>query len=420
MRPASWIPTLFATEAIPSVMITYVAFIMFLQMKVPADMATLYCGLLSLPWVLKSFVRARVRRVGYYRTVILWVEWLMFATLIYVALYFPQHRGHCQSLFWPLMALSLLCAWHELVARMYYERMLFPRYQRYYNSLKTVASQSMAVVTYGMLIVVVSYLQVVYRSIPRAWQMGLYGLAGVILLMALYHMAVLRRPPVGDDYHRGTMMQAVRAEMTVISRIRKKPRFFSVIFGLLLMLLPQGLMFYTRVMFLMYPSELGGLSCSIQEVGLAQGTVGVIAFSLGIAFGRRLLSWVGAKRMFWWMAFPLGLSPFIYAMMAFAPPRSLHVLCLATFQAQFCFGFGLNLCMAFVHYLSGERYRNTINYLYVPVVAVSMCLPAMGSGWLVEMLGFRAFFVLDALTAPLAWLYLWRSRLKRVVREGMA
>ena len=223
MRPASWIPTLFATEAIPSVMITYVAFIMFLQMKVPADMATLYCGLLSLPWVLKSFVRARVRRVGYYRTVILWVEWLMFATLIYVALYFPQHRGHCQSLFWPLMALSLLCAWHELVARMYYERMLFPRYQRYYNSLKTVASQSMAVVTYGMLIVVVSYLQVVYRSIPRAWQMGLYGLAGVILLMALYHMAVLRRPPVGDDYHRGTMMQAVRAEMTVISRIRKKP-----------------------------------------------------------------------------------------------------------------------------------------------------------------------------------------------------
>lgn len=415
MRPTTWIPTLFATEAIPSVLITFVSFIMFLQMKVTPEVATMYCGLLSLPWVLKSFVRAQVKRVGFYRTVLLWIEWCMFITLSAIALYFPRHMGTCNSLFAAMFGLSVLCAWHELAARMYYERMLFPRYQRFYNSLKTIASQTMTVVTYGMLIVVVSYLQVAYRNIPHAWSMGCYLLAGAILLMTLYHMAILQRPPVNDATRKGSMVDDVRAEMNVISRIRRKPQFFTIIIGLFLMLLPQGLMFYTRVLFLLSPVELGGLSCSIQEVGLAQGTIGVIAFSLGIAFGRRLLHWVSIKRVFWWMAIPLGISPLIYVLMTFDPPSSLLILCVATFQAQFCFGFGLNLCMSFVHYLSGERYRNTINYLYVPVVAASMCLPIMVSGWLVQHLGFKAFFILDALTAPLSWLYLGTNHMRRIL-----
>lgn len=414
-----WIPTLFATEAIPSVLITFVSFIMFLQMKVPPEVATVYCGVLMLPWVLKSFVRAHVRRVGYFRAVLLWIEWCMFAVLTAIAVYFPRHTGATKRLFWPLLALALLCAWHELAARMYYERMLFPRYQRFYNPLKTAASQTMTVLTYGILIVVVSYLQVIYRNIPHAWSTGCYLLAGVILLMGLYHLAILQRPPVDDSGTRSTVVSAVKEEMSVIARIRRKPHFVSVVSGLFVMLLPQSLMFYTRVMFLLSPTEVGGLGCSIQELGLAQGTVGVIAFSLGIAFGRKLLQWVNMRRIFWWMAIPLGASPLVYALMAFDPPASLLVLCIATFQAQFCFGFGLNLCMAFVHYLSGERYRNTINYLYVPVVAASMCLPIMASGWLVGHLGFRAFFVLDALTAPLSWLYLKTRQTRRLLNRPL-
>lgn len=411
----SWILTLFATEAVPSVLVTFVAFIMFLQMRVPPSVATLYCGLLSLPWVLKSFVRAYVRRVGYFRTVLLWVEWSMVACLTVIAVYFPRHTGASRSLFWGLFVLAVLCAWHELAARMYYERCLFPRYQRYYNTLKTTASQTMTVLTYGMLIVAVSYLQVAYRNIPHAWAVACYLLSGVILLMALIHLATLRRPPVADAGREGSMVGAVREEMGVIARIRHKPHFLTVVMGLFIMLLPQSLMFYTRVMFLLAPIEVGGLGCTLQEVGMAQGTVGVIAFSVGIVFGRKLLQWVDVRRTFWWMAIPLGLSPLLYVLMAFEPPSSLLLLCVATSQAQFCFGFGLNLCMAFVHYLSGQRYRNTINYLYVPVVAAAMCLPMIASGWLQTRLGFKAFFILDALTAPAAWLFLGSHHLRRLL-----
>lgn len=419
IKPSAWIPTLFAAEAIPSVLVTFVSLLMFLQMGATSALSTFYCGLLFLPWALKSFMRHLVYRIGYSRPVIIIVECCIFLTLVGMAFTFPTYSGTSLGLFGWMFGLSLLCAWHELAARMYYEDMLYPRYQRYYGTLKMTATQVMMVVTYGLLIIVVGGMQVIYRSIPQAWSMALYLMAGAVMLLVFYHLAMLppSRTDATDTLHPGSMLAAVRTEMGVIERIRRQRHWRTVVWGLFWMLLPQSLMFYSRVLFLMAPSELGGLSCSIQDVGMAQGTVGVIAFSVGIALGRRLMHWVSVRRLFWWVAVPLGLSPLMYVIMTFDRPTSLLILCIATFQAQFCFGFGLNLCLAFVHYLSGDRYRNTINYLYVPVVALVMCVPMMLSGWLADWLGFRTFFILDAAMAPVSWLYLALSRSRRKVNS---
>ena len=85
---------------------------------------------------------------------------------------------------------------------------------------------------------------------------------------------------------------------------------------------------------------------------------------------------------------------------------------MATFQAQFLFGFGLNAIRHFVHYISGERYRNTISYLYIPLVATVMLLPISLSGWLVGAFGFKMFFLLDVLTAPVAWIFIALNKSK--------
>ena len=65
---------------------------------------------------------------------------------------------------------------------------------------------------------------------------------------------------------------------------------------------------------------------------------------------------------------------------------------------------GLYACRLPVRYISGERYRNTINLLYIPLVATCLIPPAALSGWLASVCGYRLFFLLDALTAPLGWL----------------
>ena len=170
------------------------------------------------------------------------------------------------------------------------------------------------------------------------------------------------------------------------------------------MLLPQSLMFFTRVHYLFDKTANGGLGCTIQEIGFAQGTVGVIAFTLGLTIGRSLMRWIPAQKLFWPLTLVLGLSPAVYLFMTIETPTDLGALCVATFHAQLLFGLGICICRIPLAMISGERYRNCANLLSVPLIATCMLLPLMASGWLVSWLGYHQFFLLNTLTAPICWL----------------
>ena len=427
--PYRWLPTLFAAEAIPCAMITFVALLMFLQQGVSWADSTVLCSLLTLPWVFKSFVRAKIARFGHFALNLKTIEFYIFLFLIGLAFSFNQLRTSTSQIFICLFVLCSLCAWHELTARMYYERMLFPREQRIYNAPKILFSQSSMIITYGVMLMAVGTLEVFYRyrsdSMSASWGIAVYALAGIYMLLFIYNIWAVRPPAFQQASHDEPLADAVMAEVRVIDRIRHKAHWKAVIILLFLLLLPQALMFHTRVLFLIAPVTDGGLGCTLLQVGFAQGTIGVMAFSAALAFGHRMLTRRGPQQTYRPFAIALGLSPFVYLLMAFFPPSNLLWLCVATFVAQGCFGFGLNLCMAFVRYMSGERYRNTVNYLYIPIVAFVMFLPTAASGWLTgrcmawaaqtAYTGFTLFFTIDCISSLLAWAaalyaaFRWRS-----------
>ena len=200
------------------------------------------------------------------------------------------------------------------------------------------------------------------------------------------------------------MKESLKAEIHVIDRIRQQPYWFTPVLSLFFLLLPQSLMFYTRVIYLYDIRTRGGLGCSIQEIGFAQGTVGVIAFCIGLTIGRRILKSISLGQSFWPLALTLGISPLAYLTMTLLKPDSLWTICACTSLAQFCFGLGLYACRLPVLYISGERYRNTINLLYIPLVATCIIPPAALSGWLTQWCGYHHFFMLDALSAPIGWM----------------
>ena len=385
-------------------MITFVALLMFLQLGIGWEWSTLLCGLLSLPWVLKSFVREKVRRMGGFAIVLRIVEACIFGTLVALAFSFTTStKWRITLVFTALLVLCFFCAWHELAARMYYERMLRPHDQRIYNTPKMFFSQASTVVTYGAMIMVVGALEVFYHNrrnaITLSWSTAIYLLAGFYLTLFLYHFFVLRSPHVGDRHQAESLRSAVRAEVYVIDRILHKEHWLAAIVCLFVFLLPQSLLFYTRVLFLYAPHTEGGLGCSLQWIGLAQGTVGVIAFSAALGLGH----WLERRRRLFSThkvcLLVSCLSPLVYYVMTWWPPANLGMLCLATFIAQAAFGFGLTACMVFVRYISDERYRSTINYLYIPLVSFVMLPATAASGWLVMRLGFRLFFAADVLLA---------------------
>ena len=390
--------TLFAAEEIPAAMVTYVALLMLLQLGLTPAIATLCSALLFLPWVLKSFMRSWVRRVGHFRQILHLVEALLFVSLLLLAFSFSIGPA---AVFFALLLVSLLCAWHELAARMYYERMLRPFFQRLFTVPKLVSSQVAVIITYGALIFLVGTLQVYFRQIPYSWQVGCYMAAGFFLLFFFHHLIWLRSPRVGDNGAPHSVGASVKAELRIIDRIRHQEKWWQPVLILFLLLLPQGLMFHARVLYLYAPSGEGGLECTMQEIGFAQGTVGVIAFSIGLAFGRWLVNRYTLNRLFLPMALSIVLSPFVYLGMTINEPERLWTLCMCTMSAQFLFGFGLSVCRLPISDISGLRYRNTINMLQIPLVSAALFVPMAASGWMVEHLGFGTFFLVNALSSPL-------------------
>ena len=387
-----WFLTLFAVEEIPAAIVTYVALLMLLQMGLAPAEATLFSAMLFIPWVLKSFMRPWVSRVGRFRAVLHIIEALLFAALLLLAYAFSKGAI---AVFFALMLVSLLCAWHELTARMYFEDVLRPSYQRLLITPKLVCSQVAVIFTYGALIFLVGTLQVYFRQMPYSWAMGCYITAGLFLFFAFVHLVTLSSGQRTKDKR-----QQARDN-------RQKTAFnrqWASLFVLLLLLLPQGLMFHARVLYLYDTHANGGLQCTMQEIGFAQGTVGVIAFSLGIALGRWLIIRYSLQRLFWPMALSVVLSPFVYLIMTIWPPQSLWMLCLGTMSAQLLFGLGLGVCRPPVSTISGARYRNTINMLQIPLVSAALFVPMAISGWMIEQLGYGTFFLINALSAPVCLL----------------
>ena len=408
MKQGIWISTLFAAEEIPSAIVTFVALLIFLQIGASTTLSTTLAALLFLPCILKSFLRTWVRRVGHFRHMLILNETLICIALLALAFAFSQGIWY---VFGALMLTSLLVAWHELAARMYYERMLYPRQQKYYTNLKIASAQLAVILTYGVLIILVGNLEVFFRQIRHSWSMGCYMTAGIFMLFTLLHMLMLSNPRIDSQTRRYSMSESVKAEVHVIERIRRQPYWWGLVLCMFLMLVPQGLMFFSRGHYLFDKAANGGLGCTIQEIGFAQGTVGVIAFTLGLAIGRGLMHWIPAEKLFWPLTFVLGLSPAVYLFMTIETPNDLGALCVATFHAQLLFGLGICICRVPLSIISGERYRNCANLLSVPLVATCMLLPMIVSGILVTQLGYHQFFLLNTLSAPICWIIIFILRL---------
>lgn len=384
-----WTITLFAANEIPSAVVIFVALIMFLQMNIGVALSTLFAAILLLPWVAQPFMRRLLPGMGGDRWWLHLIEIILAGTMALFALTLRN------GMWWTMLMLawiSTLSAWHDIMAKHYFMRRTMMAQETHHLVLRALSSQMATVLTYGLMIMAVGVLQIYFRqrSQTYSWALGYYILAGAYLLMTLMNMLLLRN-----------------AGNTEITTTRQWPwqqkRWKEHLIMLLLMLMPQGLMFYSRTVFLLAQPQEGGLGCTLQEVGFAHGTIGVIAFLTGVALGKGILNKWGENRTKWPLTICLGLSPAVYLTMTHCKPEGVWMLSAYTLMAQLLFGIGLNACRRYIENLSGERYRNSVNPLYIPAISLCIVLPMALSGFLLERLDFKLFFMLDTLCAPITW-----------------
>ena len=393
-----WTITLFAANEIPSVVVTFVALIMFLQMGLGTGMSTLYASVLLLPWVGQPLMRKFMYGALGGRMWLHVAEVLLTVLLASFALTLGTGKWCTLVL---LAGISLLSAWHDLLARGYYERRTMYAQGNAHGILRALSSQMSTVLTYGLMIMAVGVLQIYFRNraITYSWALGCYILTGVYMMLALMNLLLLR----GNGNPRMTEKRDWPWH---------SPGWGRQTVALMLLLLPQGLMFYSRTVFLLARPQHGGLGCTLQEVGFAHGTIGVIAFLVGVSAGRAMQHRYGEENLKWPLALCLGLSPAVYLSMTQCEPQGVWTLSAYTFMAQMLFGLGLNACRRYIENISGERYRKTVNPLYIPVISLCILMPMALSGFMLEKMTFEEFFLADALCAVLMWGMIWMGTMR--------
>ena len=147
------------------------------------------------------------------------------------------------------------------------------------------------------------------------------------------------------------------------------------------------------ISFLLDPREVGGLGLATQDAGIAYGTVGVIALTIGGIIGGILASRQGLKYWLWPMALAITLPNAAYLLLSVYQPENFLWVNLAVFIEQFGYGFGFTAYMLYMIYFSQGDHKTAHYSICTGFMALGMMLPGMAAGWIQEQLGYINFFI---------------------------
>lgn len=392
VSPWAWIPSLYFAEGIPYVIVMTIAVVMYKRLGVSNTEAALYTSWLYLPWVIKPFWSPLVDLIKTKRWWIWAMQLLIGAGLAGIAFTLNTSPTIQATLafFW-LIAFS--SATHDIAADGFYMLGLDTHEQALFVGIRSTFYRIATIFGQGLLIAIAGFLELYTRKVAYAWSITFYAVAGLFIALFLYHKFILPRP--ATDRPTGSKVSDIGKDFinTFVSFFRKPHAAISIIF-MLLYRLPEALLVKICPMFLIDKRSVGGIGLSTAELGLTQGTVGVIGLTLGGILGGLAAARGGLKCWLWPMVCSISIPDLVYVYMSVAQPDSLLLINILIFFEQFGYGFGFTAYMLFlIYYARGES--KTAHYaICTAFMALGMMIPGMIAGWLQESIGYTHFFIL--------------------------
>lgn len=230
-------------------------------------------------------------------------------------------------------------------------------------------------------------------NIPLAWSITFFILAGLFVILFIYHNFILPRPKT--DYGKAANSVSDIAKefgQTFASFFSKKGIGLAIAF-MLLYRLAEAMLVKLASPFLLDIREIGGMGLSTQEVGVVYGTVGVISLTLGGILGGVVASQRGLKYWLWPMALSITLPNAAYLLLSYFQPENFLWINVAVGIEQFGYGFGFTAYMLYMIYFSQGEHKTAHYSICTGFMALGMMIPGMVSGWLQELVGYNHFFI---------------------------
>ena len=389
--PWSWIPALYFAEGFPYVLIVTVSVIMFKKLGVSNSDVTLYTGWLYLPWVIKPLWSPFVDLIKTKRWWVTTTQIILGAGLAGIAFSIPTSNflQWTLAIFW-LLAFS--SATHDIAADGLYMLGLSEGDQSLFVGIRNTFYRIASIAGQGGLLIVAGILEKSTGTVRTAWSMTFLTAAIIMILLAIYHIKALPKP--SDDIHSITSVkQLFIGFIHTFKTYFCKPGIVTAILFILLYRFPEAQLTKICPLFLIDPVSEGGLGLTTEQVGFAQGTLGVIGLLIGGIIGGAVISAKGLKKSLWPMVMAISIPDLVYVFLSYFPTANMFVISSCIFIEQLGYGFGYTAYTLFLIYFARGEQQTSHYAISTGIMALGMMLPGMISGKLQEIMGYKMFFI---------------------------
>ena len=387
--PWAWIPSLYLLQALPYVTVMTLSVVMYKNLGVSNTEIALYTSWLYLPWVIKPLWSPLIELLGAKRHWIVALQFAIGAALAGVALTLPLDRYFQLSLA-VLWLMAFASASHDIAADGFYMLALQTHEQAAFVGVRSAFYRLANIAGQGGLVYLAGELTERSGSARSAWAQVMLLLAGAFVALAVYHLLALPKP--ASDRPAPRQAGYAHESLRVFADFFKKPAIGVIVGYLLLYRFPEAQLLKLATPFLLDPIEQGGLGLSTQAVGIAYGTVGLSALTLGGLLGGWVISRAGLRSALWPLILAMHVPNVVFLLMAFLQPESLWWISAALAVEQFGYGLGFTAYLM-VMILVAEGPHKTAHYaICTGFMALGMMLPGMWSGWLQDQIGYYGFF----------------------------
>jgi len=379
---------------------------MFAKMGVPNDVMAFYTSLLYLPWTIKPFWSPFVDIIRTKRWWIIAMQLLMSAAFILLTLSMPRPDAATIAsgqtpismfvivliLFW---ITAFASATHDIAADGFYMLALRQDTQAAFVGIRSTFYRLSNIFGQGVLVAIAGWIELKTNDIPQSWRMTMLISAVLFSAITLYHLYAIPAPKADHSSLAGEKPSAgaiFKEFGRTFATFFSKPGIVLAIVFMLLYRLPEAFLLKMCTPFLVADQAAGGLGMETAEVGIAYGTVGVIALTVGGILGGIYASKVGLKKSIWWMAAAMTLPCLTFVYLAVAQPTNLVVISIAIAIEQFGYGFGFTAYMLYMMYFSEGEFKTSHYAMCTAFMALSMMLPGMVAGMIQVRIGYANFF----------------------------
>ncbi len=390
-NPWFWIPTLYYAEGIPYIAVMTISVIMYKKLGISNTDIALYTSWLYLPWVIKPLWSPVV---DMFKTKRFWIVAMLFMIGVGfagVALTVPT-SGFFQYTLLFFWLLAFNSATHDIAADGFYMLGLDEGQQSWFVGIRSTFYRLAMITGQGLIVIFAGMLETSTGSSQTAWSIAFATLAGMFVLLAVYHQLFLPRPSIDkaiESEGRGFLKEFFR----IFALFFKKKQIGVILGVLLLYRFAEAQLVKMVSPFLLDPRDIGGLGLSTEEVGIVYGTVGIIALTVGGILGGMFASKVGLKKAIWIMLFVIHTPDLAFVYLSQVQPENFFVINAMVALEQFGYGFGFTAYMLYMIYIADGEHKTAHFAIATGFMALGMMVPGMFSGWLQELIGYKWFFI---------------------------